>query len=85
MNFFLPVGLILSPMMTGFSPISTAWEKEVTTVFSFFVCSRKGFWRIAAIISRIKSGVVPQQPPAAWMPRSAISDMQEANSFGVTS
>ena len=74
-----------SPMMTGMEPISTALEKEDTTVRPFRSGGVTGMSRQAAVRARIWSGVVPQQPPSPHTPSFAMRSMTEANRSGFTS
>ena len=80
MNFDFPVGLIRSPIITGFFPISTAWAKEDTTVRCFLITGTGVFALHRSYTFRICSGVVPQQPPAIRAPISTISSIIAANS-----
>ena len=84
LNLFLPVGFILSPIITVLSPISTAWENDVTIHIFFSVCSLKGSTSTAFLRALIWSGVVPQQPPTTCTPRWAIFTIHSVNSSGPT-
>ena len=80
LNLLLPVGLMRSPMMTGFGPISTVCENDETTVLCLGTGAANGFLRHTSIILLMCAGVVPQQPPSACTPMPAISPMRVANS-----
>ena len=85
LNLLLPVGLIRSPMITGFGPISTACENEETTVRRLATGGRNGTLLHFSMVSRRCSGVVPQQPPSACTPMPAISSIRSENSAGAIS
>ena len=85
MNFFLPVGLIRSPIITGLGPISTACEKEVTTEIFFFTGGSIGKSLTNSIVLDRYSGVVPQHPPSTCTFNEAISFISDANSSALIS
>ena len=49
------------------------------------VAGVKGLSRHTSTAALMWSGVVPQQPPSTWTPRSAMAPMWTANSAGPTS
>ena len=82
LNLLLPVGLMRSPMMTGLGPISTACEKEETTVRCLGTGAANGFlpaharsfcWMCAGVGAAAAA-------EARARPCSAISPMRSANS-----
>ena len=87
LNFFLPVGFILSPIRTGtFSPpICTVCVYDEMTVRSLGrTAAGFVFFRIS-VSDFMYSGVVPQHPPRITAPDSAISCIESAKSCGFTS
>ena len=82
--FFLPVGLIRSPM-TRTRSMGTVQLPLHTAAGTFCGISRMVRPARAAFIRAMYSGVVPQQPPYSLTPRSARSAILCANSSAVIS